>query len=53
MTRMFATIKQLLVLALNTKKIWLIPLFLLFVIVALLVVSAQIAPVPLFIYPLI
>ena len=50
---MLETIKQLIILATKSNKIWLIPLFLLLVIVALIVITAQISPVPVFLYPLI
>ena len=49
---MFHTIKQLLILTTKSKKAWLIPLFLLLVIIALLVISAELAPVPIFLYPI-
>ncbi|MCE9541026.1 hypothetical protein K8R03_00515 [Candidatus Kaiserbacteria bacterium] len=48
---MIQTIKQLILLITKTDKVWLIPVFLFLIIVVLLVISAQIAPVPLFIYP--
>jgi len=50
---MIESIKQLLVLVAKSDKIWLIPVILTLVIVALLIISAQISPVPIFIYPLI
>ncbi|HJX59408.1 MAG TPA: DUF5989 family protein [Patescibacteria group bacterium] len=50
---MIETIKQLITLATKSNKIWLIPLFLLLIIIALLIVVAQISPVPVFLYPLI
>lgn len=50
---MLDSIKQLCILAAKSKKVWLIPLFLLLIIVALLVISAELAPVPLFLYPII
>lgn len=50
---MLESIKQLLKLAIKTDKIWLIPIFLLLVIIALLIISAQISPVPIFLYPII
>jgi hypothetical protein len=50
---MLESIKQLFLLLKGSKKMWLIPIVLLLVIVVLLVVAAQIAPVPVFIYPLI
>jgi len=49
---MFETIKQLFLLATKSKKIWIVPVILLLIIVALLVISAQISPLPIFIYPL-
>lgn len=50
---MLESIRQLLQLALKTDKIWLVPILLLLVIIALLIISAQIAPVPIFMYPII
>jgi len=50
---MIESIKQLLVLVAKSDKIWLIPVILTLVIIALLIISAQISPVPIFIYPLI
>lgn len=50
---MLQSLRQLVELAARSKKIWIVPLALLLVIVALLVISAQISPVPIFIYPLI
>ena len=50
---MLETIKQLFILITKTDKMWLIPAFLLLIIIVLVVISAQIAPVPIFIYPLI
>jgi len=50
---MFETIKQLLILISKSKKIWIVPIILLLVIIALLVISAQISPLPIFIYPII
>jgi hypothetical protein len=50
---MFESIKQLITLALKSKKIWLVPIILLLIIIALLIISAQISPLPVFIYPII
>ena len=50
---MFQSLKQLFILAGKSKKAWLIPLFLLLIIAALLIISAELAPVPLFLYPII
>lgn len=50
---MFETLKQLFILATESKKSWIIPLVLLLIIIALLIISAQISPLPVFIYPLI
>lgn len=50
---MFESIKQIFILGTKSKKIWILPLVLLLIIIALLVISAQIAPVPVFIYPII
>ncbi|MCL4200623.1 hypothetical protein KJZ67_04795 [Patescibacteria group bacterium] len=49
---MFSAIRQLFILATKSKKIWIIPIVLFFVIVALLVISAQISPLPVFLYPI-
>lgn len=49
---MFTSIKQLLVLFSKSNKIWIIPIILLLIIVALIVISAQISPVPVFLYPI-
>ncbi len=46
-------IKQLIILMRKSNKVWLIPLILLFCIFGLLIISAQISPVPIFLYPLI
>jgi len=50
---MFETIRQLLILALKSKKAWIIPLILFLIIIALLIISAQISPLPVFLYPII
>lgn len=50
---MFEAIKQLFILTTKTNKIWIIPIILLLVIIALLVISAQVSPLPVFIYPII
>lgn len=50
---MIESIKQLGILVGKTKKYWLIPIILLLIIIVMLIVAAQIAPVPLFMYPLI
>lgn len=50
---MFESVKQLATLATKSKKIWLLPIILALIIVALLVVSANLAPIPIFLYPLI
>jgi heme/copper-type cytochrome/quinol oxidase subunit 4 len=50
---MFEAIKQLLHLSQKSNKLWLIPLILFLCIVVLLVISAQISPVPVFLYPII
>ncbi|MFZ2024813.1 MAG: DUF5989 family protein [Microgenomates group bacterium] len=49
---MFQTIKQLFILATHSKKIWIIPVVLFLIIIALLVISAQISPLPVFLYPI-
>jgi hypothetical protein len=45
-------IKQLLTLIKKSNKLWIVPVILLLIIVALLVIAAQVSPVPLFIYPI-
>jgi hypothetical protein len=50
---MFESIKQIFILGTKSKKIWIIPLVLFLIIIALLVISAQISPLPIFIYPII
>lgn len=50
---MFETVKQLSILATKSNKIWIIPVILLLIIIALLIISAQISPVPVFLYPII
>jgi len=50
---MFETVKQLLILTSKSKKIWIVPIILLLIIIALLVINAQISPLPIFIYPII
>lgn len=50
---MFGVIRQLVTLACASRKLWLLPILLALIIVALLIVSAGIAPVPIFLYPLI
>jgi len=50
---MFETVKQLFILSIKSKKIWIIPLILFLIIIALLVISAQISPLPIFLYPII
>lgn len=49
---MFETIKQIFILGKKSKKLWIIPIVLLLVIVALLVISAQLSPIPIFLYPI-
>lgn len=49
---MVATLKQLIKLLSKSNKIWIVPVLLLLIIVALLVISAQISPVPIFLYPI-
>lgn len=49
---MFETVKQLITLSLKSRKIWIIPVILLLIIIALLIVTAQVAPVPVFLYPI-
>ncbi len=50
---MFEAIKQILILTAKSRKIWLLPIFLFLIIVALLIISAQISPLPVFLYPII
>jgi hypothetical protein len=50
---MLESIKQLIQLAKRSKKYWMIPFILMLVIVALLVIVAQISPAPVFFYPII
>lgn len=50
---MIASIQQLLLLLAKSKKIWIIPVILSLVIIALIVIAAQTSPVPIFLYPLI
>ncbi|MFC1646824.1 DUF5989 family protein [Patescibacteria group bacterium] len=50
---MFSSIRQLFILATKTNKIWIIPIVLTLIIIALLVIGSQISPVPVFIYPII
>ncbi|HVZ58323.1 MAG TPA: DUF5989 family protein [Patescibacteria group bacterium] len=50
---MLESIRQIFILLTHSKKIWLLPLLLFLIIIALLVIGAQIAPIPLFLYPLI
>jgi len=50
---MLETIKQLFVLAFKSKKIWIVPVVLLLIIIALLVIAAQTSPLPVFLYPII
>ncbi len=53
MFQTFETIKQLIILGKESKKIWIIPLILFLIIISLLIISAQISPLPVFIYPII
>lgn len=50
---MFEAVKQIFILGTKSKKIWIIPVILFLIIVALLIISAQISPLPVFIYPII
>jgi hypothetical protein len=50
---MFESVRQLAHLASKSNKVWLLPIILALIIVALLVVSANLAPIPIFLYPLI
>jgi len=49
---MMHTIKQLILLATHSKKIWIVPIVLFLIIIALLIISAQISPLPVFLYPI-
>ncbi len=53
MRAMIESIKQLLHLSRRSNKVWILPIILLLIIIALIVISAQISPVPVFLYPLI
>ncbi|VVA44122.1 conserved hypothetical protein [Candidatus Roizmanbacteria bacterium] len=50
---MFESTKQLFMLVLKSKKIWIIPVVLFLIIIGLLIISAQISPLPIFLYPII
>jgi hypothetical protein len=50
---MFETTRRLWHLLTNSHKIWLIPIILLLILIGILVVGAQVAPLPIFLYPLI
>lgn len=50
---MFETIRQIFILGMKSKKIWIIPVILFLVIISLLIISAQISPLPVFLYPII
>lgn len=50
---MFESIKQLIVLSTKSKKIWIIPVIILLIVIAILIISAQVSPLPVFIYPMI
>lgn len=50
---MFESIKQMFILFTKSRRIWLIPIILALVIIALLVISAQVSPLPVFLYPII
>jgi len=49
---MRGSIKQLVTLATQSKKIWVLPVVLFLIIIALLIISAQLAPLPVFLYPI-
>lgn len=44
--------KQLMKLASKSDKVWIIPIVLFLIIIALLVIASQISPVPVFLYPI-
>ncbi|MBI2033456.1 MAG: hypothetical protein HYT10_03290 [Candidatus Levybacteria bacterium] len=50
---MLSSIKQLLTLARKTDKLWLLPILLLLITLALIIISSSISPLPLFLYPLV
>jgi hypothetical protein len=50
---MLAAIKQLFILLLKSKKFWLTPIIIALIVVAFLIIAAQLSPVPIFLYPLI
>jgi hypothetical protein len=51
MARIRAIVTQLYRLSQLTEKKWLVPLFLGFIILALAVLSIELSPVPIFVYP--
>lgn len=50
---MIEAVKQIIKLLFKSKKVYLIPIILLLIIMALLIISASISPVPIFLYPII
>ncbi|CAN5178078.1 hypothetical protein BH09PAT1_BH09PAT1_5120 [soil metagenome] len=50
---MLEAAKQIAILLTHSHKIWLIPILLLLIILALIIIGAQIAPIPIFLYPII
>ncbi len=50
---MFESLKQMYILFTKSRKIWIIPIVLALIIIALLVISAQVSPLPVFLYPII
>lgn len=50
---MFESIKQIIILLFKSKKAWIIPVLLAFLIVGLVIAIAQTSPLPMFIYPII
>jgi uncharacterized integral membrane protein len=49
---MFSTLTELGKLVMKSKKIWVVPIVLFLIIIALLIVAAQTSPVPVFLYPI-
>jgi len=50
---MFESLRQILILIFKSKKAWIIFILLFLLIIALLIISSQVSPVPVFLYPLI
>ncbi len=50
---MLEVIKQLFILISKSKKFWLIPIIIALIIISVVIIAAQLSPVPVFLYPLI